>query len=118
MPTEDTAKKVYIAATRQNDGKTLVSLGLLAAFRDRFKNVGYIKPVGQQYREIKHHKIDKDAILMHDAYQLPDDYEAMSPIAVPSSLATSALPKSKTEPTPACPVPSIKTNSLFWLICW
>lgn len=76
-------KKVYIAATRQNDGKTIVSLGLLAAFKEKLGNVGYIKPVGQQYREIKEHKIDKDAILMHDVYNLPDDYQAMSPVAVP-----------------------------------
>lgn len=78
-------KKVYIAATRQNDGKTIVSLGLFSAFKERFQKVGYIKPVGQQYREIKEHKIDKDAILMHDAYNLPDDYENMSPVAVPKS---------------------------------
>ena len=80
---ENKAKKVYIAATRQNDGKTIVSLGLLSAFIEKLGSVGYIKPVGQQYKEIKEHKIDKDAILMHDVYNLPDDYGDMSPIAVP-----------------------------------
>ena len=76
-------KKVYIAATRQNDGKTIVSLGLLSAFIEKFQKVGYIKPVGQQYREIKDHKIDKDSILMHDVFNLSDKYEDMSPVAVP-----------------------------------
>ena len=76
-------KKVYIAATRQNDGKTIVSLGLFSALKDKLQRVGYIKPVGQQYQEIKEHRIDKDAILMHDAYNLTDAYENMSPIAVP-----------------------------------
>lgn len=84
-------KKVYIAATRQNDGKTIVSLGLLAAFKEKFKDVGYIKPVGQQYQEIKDHKIDKDAILMHDAYNLSDNYEDMSPVAVPHGFTTNYI---------------------------
>lgn len=76
-------KKVYIAATRQNDGKTIVSLGILAAAQKKFKKVGYLKPVGQQYLEIKERKIDKDSVLMHDAYHLSDAYEDMSPVAVP-----------------------------------
>ena len=42
-------KRIFIAATKQNDGKTTISLGLIRAFRKRFKNVGFIKPVGQRY---------------------------------------------------------------------
>ncbi|NBV84081.1 hypothetical protein EBR57_08180, partial [bacterium] len=54
-------KKVFVAATRQNDGKTMVSLGLFNAFQKRFKDVAYMKPVGQQYRVVDGKKIDKDA---------------------------------------------------------
>ncbi len=39
---------VFIAATRQNDGKTITCLGLIAALKKRLDNVGYIKPVGQR----------------------------------------------------------------------
>ena len=53
---------IYIAATRQNDGKTMVSLGLLSALRKRVKSIGYIKPVGQQYQIIGGKMIDKDAM--------------------------------------------------------
>ncbi|NQU17865.1 MAG: AAA family ATPase [Candidatus Saganbacteria bacterium] len=84
-------KKVFIAATRQNDGKTIVSLGLLASFKERFLEVGYIKPVGQQYLQIKEHKIDKDAVLMHDTYNLPDKYEDMSPVAVPRGFTSNYI---------------------------
>ena len=77
-------KKVYVAATRQNDGKTVVSLGLLRAFKRRGKNVGYMKPVGQQYRLVNGNKIDKDVVLMNSVLGWQDaDMRAMSPIAIP-----------------------------------
>jgi hypothetical protein len=77
-------KKVYVAATRQNDGKTVVSLGLLRAFKRRGKKVGYMKPVGQQYRLIDGRKIDKDVVLMNSVLGWQDaDMCAMSPIAIP-----------------------------------
>ncbi len=75
-------KKVFIAATRQNDGKTMVSLGLFNAFRKRFKDVAYMKPVGQQYKVIDGKKIDKDAVLFSNVYGLKDEPLDMSPIAV------------------------------------
>ncbi|MBI3874422.1 MAG: AAA family ATPase, partial [Verrucomicrobia bacterium] len=44
--------RVFIAATRQNDGKTTTSLGLLAALQNLFPRIGYIKPVGQRFVEV------------------------------------------------------------------
>ena len=55
-----TTPRVYIAATRQNDGKTTTSLGLLAALQKYHPRVGYIKPVGQRLVEIAEQKIDED----------------------------------------------------------
>ncbi|NDC82344.1 hypothetical protein EB093_01580 [bacterium] len=75
-------KKVFIAATRQNDGKTMVSLGLFNAFRKRFQDIAYMKPVGQQYRIVDGKKIDKDAVLFSNVYGLTDEPLDMSPIAV------------------------------------
>ena len=77
------SKRIFIAATRQNDGKTMVSMGLFHAFQKRFGSVGYMKPVGQQYKIINGKKIDKDAVLFHQVYGLHDSMEWMSPIAVP-----------------------------------
>ncbi|MDD5680443.1 MAG: AAA family ATPase, partial [Candidatus Omnitrophica bacterium] len=54
-------KRVFIAATRQNDGKTTVSLGLIAAFRKRFGEVGFIKPIGQRYVIEEGLKVDEDS---------------------------------------------------------
>jgi BioD-like phosphotransacetylase family protein len=73
---------VFIAATRQNDGKTTTSLGLLAALQTKFPRIGYIKPVGQRFVEVAENKIDEDTVLMDSVYQLNCPLVDMSPIAV------------------------------------
>src|SRR5712672_1816347 len=74
--------RVFIAATRQNDGKTTTSLGLIAALQQHFPRVGYIKPVGQRFVEIEEQKIDEDSVLMDAVYHLDCPLVDMSPIAV------------------------------------
>ncbi|MBN2191481.1 MAG: AAA family ATPase [Polyangiaceae bacterium] len=76
-------KRIFVAATRQNDGKTVVSLGLLRAWQRRGQRVGYMKPVGQSYRVVDGQKIDKDVVLMNAAVGLDDPLSDMSPIAIP-----------------------------------
>lgn len=74
--------RVFIAATRQNDGKTTTALGLLAALQSVYPRVGYIKPVGQRFVEIEEQKIDEDTVLMDHVYRLNCPLVDMSPIAV------------------------------------
>lgn len=75
--------RVYIGATRQNDGKTITCLGLIYALKERLGKVGYIKPVGQRYVEIDGAKIDEDALLIKTVYELEGKLGDMSPIAIP-----------------------------------
>ncbi len=77
-----TTPRVFIAATRQNDGKTTASLGLIAALQQFFPRIGYIKPVGQRFVEIEEQKIDEDTVLMDAVYRLNCPLVDMSPIAV------------------------------------
>src|SRR5216117_1764715 len=74
--------RVFIAATRQNDGKTTASLSLLSALQKRYPRIGYIKPVGQRFVEIEEQKIDEDTVLMNSVYRLNCPLVDMSPIAV------------------------------------
>src|SRR3954463_1607637 len=78
----NTTPRVFIAATRQNDGKTTASLGLIAALQQQFPRVGYIKPVGQRFVQIEEQNIDEDTVLMDSVYQLNCPLVDMSPIAV------------------------------------
>ena len=74
--------RVFIAATRQNDGKTTSSLGLIAALQNIYPRIGYIKPVGQRFVEIEEQKIDEDTVLMDSVFRLNCPLVDMSPIAV------------------------------------
>src|SRR6267154_3555108 len=74
--------RVFIAATRQNDGKTTTSLGLIAALQQFYPRIGYIKPVGQRFVEIEEQKIDEDTVLMDSVFRLNCPLVDMSPIAV------------------------------------
>lgn len=78
-------KKIFIAATKQNDGKTTVSLGLISNLSRNFKRVGFIKPVGQRYLEEGGFKIDEDSILIEKSlklYGIKGSLKDMSPVAV------------------------------------
>lgn len=75
-------KKIFIAATQQNDGKTTASLGLVCNFQRRFKGVGFIKPIGQRYLEEDGLKIDEDSLLLEGVCGIKGGIKDMSPIAV------------------------------------
>src|SRR5277367_1583048 len=89
--------RVFIAATRQNDGKTTTSLGLIAALQKHFPRVGYIKPVGQRFVEIEEQKIDEDSVLMDAVYHLDCPLVDMSPIAVEPDFTRKYLQSSNNE---------------------
>ncbi len=76
------AKRVFVAATRQNEGKTTVSLGLLACLHGRVEEPGFIKPIGQRYVEVDGRKVDEDAVLIRDVFDMPANLSDMSPVAV------------------------------------
>jgi len=88
---------VFIAATRQNDGKTTASLGLIAALQAHFPRIGYIKPVGQRFVQIEEQKIDEDSVLMDSVYQLNCPLVDMSPIAVEPAFTRKYLQSANNE---------------------
>lgn len=78
-------KNVFIAATQQNDGKTTISLGLIFNLVERFKKIGFIKPIGQRYLEEEGQKVDEDSILIEKVCVpcgIKCGIKDMSPIAV------------------------------------
>lgn len=76
----DRKKSVYIAASSQHVGKTTMTLGLLAALKNKKLNVGYCKPLGQQYLEVDGKRVDKDAVLFADCMDFKLDPDLHSPI--------------------------------------
>lgn len=76
------SKNMFLAATRQNDGKTMIAIGLISALKKRFGKVGFIKPVGQRYLQVGMHKVDEDSVLVEKVCGLDCRLKDMSPIAV------------------------------------
>lgn len=75
-------RRIFISATGQNDGKTVLSLGLIFAFKERFARVGFIKPVGQRYVIERGEKVDEDSVLIEQACDIECAIKDMSPIAI------------------------------------
>jgi len=75
-------KAVYIAGTRQNEGKTTLALGLLGELVRRGLKVGFIKPVGQQYVDVEGVRVDKDSLLLTRIFSVDAKLGDTSPVAV------------------------------------
>lgn len=84
-PTNHITKRVFVAATRMNDGKTTTCLGLFSALQTLYPRVGFIKPVGQRFVDVQGHKIDEDSFLFDTIYQVRVPIESMSPVAIDST---------------------------------
>jgi BioD-like phosphotransacetylase family protein len=82
------AKRIFLAATGQNRGKTTVSLGLAAGILTRGHRLGFLKPVGQRFLVIDGTRADEDAVLMKAVFDLPDALNDMSPVTLPRHFTT------------------------------
>ncbi len=82
IPRNKTTKRIFIAATRMNDGKTTTSLALFAALRTLTNKVGFIKPVGQRFVNTDGHQIDEDSVLLKQIFDVEVPIQAMSPIVI------------------------------------
>jgi BioD-like phosphotransacetylase family protein len=82
------ARRIFLAATGQNRGKTTTSLGLAAAIAQRGHRLGFLKPIGQRYLVVDGTRADEDAVLMKEVFDLPDALNDMSPVTLPRHFTT------------------------------
>lgn len=75
-------RRVFMAATSQNDGKTTCSIGFLKAFGGLAQSIGFIKPVGQRTVCVDGQQIDEDTVLIQKACGLACSLKDMSPVTV------------------------------------
>lgn len=90
-PRNKTTKRIFIAATRMNDGKTTTSLALFSAIRSISERVGFIKPVGQRFVEVEGRQVDEDSVLLNQIFNVQTPIHAMSPIAVHATFSREYL---------------------------
>jgi BioD-like phosphotransacetylase family protein len=76
------ARKIFVAATGQNSGKTTTSISLLHLARRKYERVGFIKPLGPKPATLLGRSVDKDAALIARVFGLQKDLRFMSPVVV------------------------------------
>lgn len=76
------AKKLFIAATGQNSGKTTTSLSILHLARKKYGRVGFIKPLGPKAMVHNGVVADKDAVLMAQILDQEELLPLMSPVVL------------------------------------
>ncbi len=76
------AKKIFIAATSQNCGKTTTSIGLMHLARKKYRSVGFLKPLGPKPATFHRLSVDKDAALIAQVFDLEKELRWMSPVVV------------------------------------
>ncbi len=81
-PMNKDTSRIFVAATRMNDGKTTTCLGLTAALQTMGLNVGYIKPIAQRIVQSGEDQVDEDTLLIDGLFSLDIPISAMSPVAI------------------------------------
>lgn len=76
------ARKIFIAATGMNSGKTTTSLSLMHMACKKYARVGFIKPIGPKPVEFNGLVADKDAVLMARVFGLLADLPLISPFVL------------------------------------
>lgn len=103
-------KRLYVAAASQHVGKTTTTLGLLSALRAQGLDVGYCKPLGQQYVNYHGSRVDKDATLFASFLEFDLLPERHSPVIMASGLVSSYL-----DDTSAYDLPAQVRQAAAWL---
>ncbi|MFN5056468.1 MAG: phosphotransacetylase family protein [Verrucomicrobiota bacterium] len=81
-PMNHDTRRIFVAATRMNDGKTTTCLGLTAALQSMGMHVGYIKPIAQRIVQSGDDQVDEDTLLIDGLFNLDIPIAAMSPVAI------------------------------------
>lgn len=84
-------KRIYIAATSQHVGKTTTTLGLVAAVKKKGVHIGYCKPVGQEFVDLKNLQVDKDAVLFAQYMDFKINSNVHSPVILGKGATTAYL---------------------------
>lgn len=87
-----TAPKLFVASTGQHVGKTTISLGLIDLFSKAFGSSCFLKPIGQEQRQLKKNLlVDKDVLLFASHFNKISLASEMSPITIPPGFTRAYL---------------------------
>lgn len=84
-------QNIYVAATSQHVGKTTCTLGLVKCLQKEGINVGYCKPVGQEFVDLGDLRVDKDALLFAQVIGFDLKADLHSPVILGRGATTAYL---------------------------
>ncbi len=73
-------ESLYITSTEASSGKSAITLGIMYLLKRRVDRVGYIKPIGQRFRDDS--QIDEDTLLVQKVFDLPFAPKLMCPVSL------------------------------------
>lgn len=85
------ARKIFIAATSQDSGKTTTSLSLLHQARKRYGRIGFIKPIGPKPIDFMDRRIDTDPAMIAQVYGLEAQIDLMCPVVVEAGMTQQVI---------------------------
>ncbi|HEX2950220.1 MAG TPA: AAA family ATPase [Armatimonadota bacterium] len=103
-------RRLFIAATSQNDGKTSCSIGLISGLRHYANTIGFMKPVGQRYVVVGNEQVDEDAVLVKNLCDSHGNLKDMNPVAVPKFFTREYLDSTDTPALHASLIRSIQDS--------
>lgn len=78
---------LFVLGTDTGVGKTIAAAAIAAALLDRGVDVGYMKPVGSDGKDVGGRLVSPDAIIVAQAIGLEDPWELINPICLPGDLS-------------------------------
>ena len=86
-------KSILIGSCEGHSGKSAICIGISLALKDKGLKIGYMKPFGNQFREIGGALVDEDAMNVRDAIGLNDPLDAITPVMLTRDFYHCALTK-------------------------
>jgi len=79
---EPKKKKIYFISTDNQSGKTATIIGLLLLLKEKGVKVGYFKPIGDPFSDIKVTKADKDVNVIHKVLERKFSRDQICPVFI------------------------------------
>ena len=73
-------ESLYISSTQESSGKSAITLGIMYLLKQRVDRIGYLKPIGQRFRN--NSDVDEDTLLVKKVFDLPFEPTLMSPVTL------------------------------------
>jgi len=74
--------ELFVGSTTKYTGKTMAVLGVLDYWQGQGLKVGYFKPVGKNFTLKDDKKVEEDALLVKQRFNLADDLELICPFSL------------------------------------